>query len=140
MLGIPVSLTVYSSNFFFLSIAFLRTTQKVKNSKLLFINYFHSRYSLLKIRSFVISILKNIKKILRLCHSLKDCRQALPCILSGASGLINDYGHHAPTRKHSLQIALYTRGVYFLVKDYWGCAAGWGCIFTTRLTIMGLHF
>ena len=35
-----------------------------------------------------------------------------------------------------------TRGVfvYFLVKGYWGCAAGWGCIFTTGLTIMGLHF
>ena len=32
------------------------------------------------------------------------------------------------------------RWVYFLVKDYWGCAAGWGRIFTTRLTIMGLHF
>ena len=31
-------------------------------------------------------------------------------------------------------------GGYFLVKDYWGCAAGWGRIFTTRLTIMGLHF
>ena len=31
-------------------------------------------------------------------------------------------------------------GVYFLVKDYWGCAAGWGRIFTTGLTIMGLHF
>ena len=29
---------------------------------------------------------------------------------------------------------------YFLVKDYWGCAAGWGRIFTTRMTIMGLHF
>ena len=29
---------------------------------------------------------------------------------------------------------------YFLVKDYWGCAAGWGRIFTTGLTIMGLHF
>ena len=26
---------------------------------------------------------------------------------------------------------------YFLVKDYWGCAAGWGRIFTTGLTIMG---
>ena len=31
-------------------------------------------------------------------------------------------------------------GGYFLVKDYWGCAAGWGRIFTTGLTIMGLHF
>ena len=28
---------------------------------------------------------------------------------------------------------------YFLVKDYWGCAAGWSRIFTARLTIMGLH-
>ena len=28
-------------------------------------------------------------------------------------------------------------GGYFLVKDYWGCAAGWGHIFTTGLTIMG---
>ena len=27
------------------------------------------------------------------------------------------------------------RGGYFLVKDYWRCAAGWGRIFTTRLTI-----
>ena len=31
-------------------------------------------------------------------------------------------------------------GVYFLVKGYRGCAAGWGRIFTTGLTIMGLHF
>ena len=31
-------------------------------------------------------------------------------------------------------------GGYFLVKDYWGCAAGWGRIFTSGLTIMGLHF
>ena len=31
-------------------------------------------------------------------------------------------------------------GGYFLVKDYWGCAAGLGRIFTTGLTIMGLHF
>ena len=31
-------------------------------------------------------------------------------------------------------------GGYFLVKDYRGCAAGWGRIFTTGLTIMGLHF
>ena len=31
-------------------------------------------------------------------------------------------------------------GGYFSVKDYWGCAAGWGRIFTTGLTIMGLHF
>ena len=33
-----------------------------------------------------------------------------------------------------------SQGVYFLVKDYWGCATGWGHIFTTRLTIMGLHY
>ena len=31
-------------------------------------------------------------------------------------------------------------GGYFLVKDYWGCAAGSGRIFTAGLTIMGLHF
>ena len=31
-------------------------------------------------------------------------------------------------------------GGYFLVKGYWGCAAGWGRIFTTGLTILGLHF
>ena len=28
-------------------------------------------------------------------------------------------------------------GRYFLFKDYWGCATGWGRIFTTGLTIMG---
>ena len=27
-------------------------------------------------------------------------------------------------------------GGYFLVKGYWGCAAAWGRIFTTGLTIM----
>ena len=32
------------------------------------------------------------------------------------------------------------RGRYLLVKGYWGCAAGWGRIFTTGLTIMELHF
>ena len=31
-------------------------------------------------------------------------------------------------------------GGYFLISGYWGCAAGWGRIFTTGLTIMGLHF
>ena len=31
-------------------------------------------------------------------------------------------------------------GGLLLVKDYWGCDAGWGRIFTTGLTIMGLHF
>ena len=31
-------------------------------------------------------------------------------------------------------------GVLPQVKDYWGCVAGWGRIFKTRLTIMGLHF
>ena len=35
-------------------------------------------------------------------------------------------------------------GGYFPVKDYWGCAAGWGRIFTTgyifsRVTRMGSH-
>ena len=35
---------------------------------------------------------------------------------------------------------LFQRGGYFLVKGLWGCAAGWGRIFTTGLTIMGLHF
>ena len=34
----------------------------------------------------------------------------------------------------------YKPGGYFLVKVYWGCAAGWGRVFTTRLTIMGSHF
>ena len=29
---------------------------------------------------------------------------------------------------------------YFLVIGLWGCAAGWGCIFTTGLTTMGLYF
>ena len=33
-----------------------------------------------------------------------------------------------------------TRGGYFPIRGYWGCAAGWGRIFTTGLTIMGLHF
>ena len=27
--------------------------------------------------------------------------------------------------------------MYFLVKGYWGCAAGWGRIFTTEFNIMG---
>ena len=31
-------------------------------------------------------------------------------------------------------------GGYFLVNGYWGCAAGWGRIFTTGLTIMELNF
>ena len=39
-----------------------------------------------------------------------------------------------------MQSAWHLASEYFLVKDYWGCAAGWGRIFTTRLTIMGLHF
>ena len=31
-------------------------------------------------------------------------------------------------------------GGYILVIVLWGCTAGWGCIFTTGLTIMGLYF
>ena len=31
-------------------------------------------------------------------------------------------------------------GWHFLVTGLWGCAAGWGRIFTTGLIIMGLHF
>ena len=31
-------------------------------------------------------------------------------------------------------------GGYSLVMGYWGCAAGWGRIFTTRLTITGSPF
>ena len=29
---------------------------------------------------------------------------------------------------------------YFLIRGKWGCAAGWGRIFTTGLTIVALHF
>ena len=32
------------------------------------------------------------------------------------------------------------RGEYVLVIGQWGCIAGWGCIFTAELTMMGLHF
>ena len=31
-------------------------------------------------------------------------------------------------------------GGYFLVKDCWGCPAGWGRIFTTGMTKMWLRF
>ena len=31
-------------------------------------------------------------------------------------------------------------GRYFLVVGSWGCAAGWGRIFTTGWIFMGLHF
>ena len=42
---------------------------------------------------------------------------------------------------YSSNLHTYTRGGgYFLVKGYWECAAGWGRIFTTALTIMGLNF
>ena len=29
---------------------------------------------------------------------------------------------------------------YFFIRGQWKCAPGWGRIFTTRFTIMGLHF
>ena len=34
------------------------------------------------------------------------------------------------------------KGGHFLVMAYWGCTpqAGWGCIFMTGSTKMGLHF
>ena len=32
------------------------------------------------------------------------------------------------------------RGGEILIMSYWGCAAGWGRIFTTRLTIMASSF
>ena len=31
-------------------------------------------------------------------------------------------------------------GGYSLTRGHWGCAAGWGRIFTTGLTIIELHF
>ena len=31
-------------------------------------------------------------------------------------------------------------GGHFLIRGYWGCAAVWGRILTTGLTIMGSHF
>ena len=31
-------------------------------------------------------------------------------------------------------------GGHFLIRGEWGCAAGWGHIFTTGVTIMGLQF
>ena len=31
-------------------------------------------------------------------------------------------------------------GGYFLIRGKWGCATGWGRIFTTGLTIMGSPF
>ena len=44
--------------------------------------------------------------------------------------------------RKSLEISREKRpgGGDFLVMGYWGCAAGWGCIFTTGLTIMGSTF
>ena len=38
-----------------------------------------------------------------------------------------------------LSFVLAPGGGYFLIRDYWGCAAGWGRI-PAGLTIMGLHF
>ena len=48
----------------------------------------------------------------------------------------------ASSRLYILRVcSLRTRGGgYFPIRGYWGCAAGWGRIFTTGLTIMGLHF
>ena len=31
-------------------------------------------------------------------------------------------------------------GGYFLIRGQWGCAAGWGRIFKSGVTIMGWHF
>ena len=39
------------------------------------------------------------------------------------------------SKKKELETDLVPGGEYFLVKDYWGCAAGWGRIFTNGLTI-----
>ena len=44
------------------------------------------------------------------------------------------------TKKTTIKLNVPEGGEYFLEKDYWGCAAGWGRIFTTGLTVMGLHF
>ena len=30
--------------------------------------------------------------------------------------------------------------LYILIRGLWGCAAGWGRIFTAVLTVMGSHF
>ena len=34
----------------------------------------------------------------------------------------------------------HSRGRYFLIRGWWGCAAGWGRIVTSGLTIIGSHF
>ena len=52
----------------------------------------------------------------------------------------HSHSFYHPKLRPSSSKAFYPGGGYFLVKDYWGYAAGWGRIFTTGLTIMGLHF
>ena len=43
-------------------------------------------------------------------------------------------------RKSRNQATMYPGGGgYFLTRGLWGCAAGWGRIFTTGVTMMGSH-
>ena len=41
------------------------------------------------------------------------------------------------TKLHDVDYNICPEGGLFLVMSYWGCAAGWGCIFKAGLTIMG---
>ena len=50
-----------------------------------------------------------------------------------------DYGKNKQEYKTWVDF-VYTLEGYLLVMGYWGCAAGWGCIFTSPLTIMGSSF
>ena len=51
------------------------------------------------------------------------------------------FGNRTKLHFDELKSLFSTRGGgYFPVKDYCGCAAGWGRIFATGLTIMELHF
>ena len=47
---------------------------------------------------------------------------------------------HEASAKRELLPGVGGGGEHFLVTGLWGCAARWGRIFTTGLTIMGLHF
>ena len=38
------------------------------------------------------------------------------------------------------EMNVYLSEGYFLLMGWWGCTAGWGCIFTNGLTIMGIAF
>ena len=83
----------------------------------------------------------------RLVHfaqkSLADTLRLEKLILTKKGLFCSRYPNISPSKRACKETkalgALLGRGGYFVIRGWWGCATGWGRIFTAGLTIMGSH-